>query len=529
MHLPVLVVAFAACASAVRASSSFLKHRKAARNIRGQNDNPLARRADVADVGKLPEIVPAATAPKPKYLNAKTLKYSVNGRKIPDVNFDVGESYAGLMPISASPKESRQLYFWFFPTANTEKQDNVGADDEILIWLNGGPGCSSLEGLFQEKWPVSMAVRNSWHRITNVVWVEQPVSTGFSQGTATAKSSADAAWQFGGFWENFMKTFDLQGKKIYIIGESYAGTSIPYIADYMIARKDNSLYNFLGSMLYDPLIGEHHVQDIIPAARCVDKWKDLFGLNDTFMATIQKKAHKRGYTDYMNKYLVFPPAGPQPTVPVDPAPGCDVWMDIFEAVLLINPCFDIYQIATTCPLLWDNLGFPGSQEYLPDGAHVYFDRADVKKAIKAPNVSWNTCSVENVFVGYENGADLARSPIFGVLPRVINHSDRTVIAHGQLDFVLIEDGTLLAIQNMTWKGHMGFGKPPVEPFLVPYHPDGPLGALAGAGVFGTAHTERGLTYSSVKLAGHMVPQYAPSAAYRQVQYLLGRIDSLNKV
>ena len=58
----------------------------------------------------------------------------------------LGESYAGLMPIS-SQKNASELYFWFFPSEDTQ------ASDEILIWLNGGPGCSSLEGLLQENGP----------------------------------------------------------------------------------------------------------------------------------------------------------------------------------------------------------------------------------------------------------------------------------------------------------------------------------------------------------------------------------------
>jgi hypothetical protein len=50
------------------------------------------------------------------------------------------------MPIS-SQKNASELYFWFFPSEDTH------ASDEILIWLNGGPGCSSLEGLLQENGP----------------------------------------------------------------------------------------------------------------------------------------------------------------------------------------------------------------------------------------------------------------------------------------------------------------------------------------------------------------------------------------
>jgi len=60
---------------------------------------------------------------------------------------DIGESYSGLMPLSAAKNETREMFFWFFPS------ENPAATDELLIWLNGGPGCSSLEGLFQENGP----------------------------------------------------------------------------------------------------------------------------------------------------------------------------------------------------------------------------------------------------------------------------------------------------------------------------------------------------------------------------------------
>lgn len=54
----------------------------------------------------------------------------VDGTAIPDVDFDVGESYAGLMPLGNSTED--EFYFWFFPSTN------AAADGEILIWLNGG-------------------------------------------------------------------------------------------------------------------------------------------------------------------------------------------------------------------------------------------------------------------------------------------------------------------------------------------------------------------------------------------------------
>lgn len=106
------------------------------------------------------------------------------------------------------------------------------------LTLASKPGCSSLEGLLQENGPflwqygTYKPVENpySWTRLTNVVYIEQPVGTGFSQGTPTAQDEEDVADQFKLFWKNFVDTFDLKGSKVYITGESYAGMYVPYIA-----------------------------------------------------------------------------------------------------------------------------------------------------------------------------------------------------------------------------------------------------------------------------------------------------------
>ena len=153
------------------------------------------------------------------------VEFAVNGSAIPDVDFDIGESYAGLLPISSNANETRELYFWYFPSTNPL------AGDEITIWLNGGPGCSSLEGLLQENGPfiwqygTFAPVQNpwTWVNLTNMVWVEQPVGTGFSQGTPDVTDETGVASEFLGFWKNFVDTFGLQNRKVYISGESYAG------------------------------------------------------------------------------------------------------------------------------------------------------------------------------------------------------------------------------------------------------------------------------------------------------------------
>jgi len=120
------------------------------RHVRKQNKAELPRRHASKAGTPIPQAPPCYGGPctnKPVIpQNENTTKFAVDGSKLPNVTFNIGESYAGLLPISEDVDAS-ELYFWFFPSVNPL------ASDEILIWLNGGPGCSSLEGLLQENGP----------------------------------------------------------------------------------------------------------------------------------------------------------------------------------------------------------------------------------------------------------------------------------------------------------------------------------------------------------------------------------------
>lgn len=75
-------------------------------------------------------------APKPPpstitFRNPKAKDFFVDGTKIPDVNFDAGPSWAGLMPISGARNETRKLFFWFWPT------NNPAHTKDLVFWTNG--------------------------------------------------------------------------------------------------------------------------------------------------------------------------------------------------------------------------------------------------------------------------------------------------------------------------------------------------------------------------------------------------------
>lgn len=157
-------------------------------------------------------------------------------------------------------------------------------------------------------------------------------------------------------------------------------------------------------MIYDPSTSNNAIQTQIPAVAFVDYWKGLHPFNDTYMAFLHNASEACGYNAFMDKYLAFPPPGPLPSkMPGTDASGrtmsgCSLHGSIEREIMLINPCWDVYQVATTCPLLYDVLGFPGSFDYLPAGGQIYFNRSDVKRHIHAPvNTNWQECTDVNVF------------------------------------------------------------------------------------------------------------------------------------
>ena len=86
----------------------------------------------------------------------------------------------------------------------------------------------------------------SWVNLTNVLWVEQPVGTGFSIGKVTATSEEDIAQDFVKFFKNFQKKFGIKNFKIFVTGESYAGRYVPFISAAMLDEKDKEYYDLTG-------------------------------------------------------------------------------------------------------------------------------------------------------------------------------------------------------------------------------------------------------------------------------------------
>ncbi|KAF9780060.1 alpha/beta-hydrolase [Thelephora terrestris] len=442
------------------------------------------------------------------FSNPAASAFYVDGATIPDVDWDIGPSWAGLLPISGNANETRELFFWFFPPGPT------GANDSLILWTNGGPGCSSLEGMLQEHGPFSWGWgqykptvnEHSWTNLSSILYIEHPVGTGYSQGIPNVQDEEDVATQFVGFLQQFLEVFaELKGKKTYLTGESYAGMYVPYIADYIYKKKVPLDLSLQGIWIGDPILGWDVVQEEIPVVDFVHKYEHVFAFNQTFMKYLDEQNKKCNYAGYLDKHLKYPPKGPLPLPgqSVEADPDCDLWTEVYEAALILNPAFNVYRIFDQYPLVWDVLGFPEATE-----SPIYFDRQDVKKAIHAPlNQTWVECANIDVF---PNG-DASLPPAFTVLPGVIEQSVRSVIMHGLGDYVLIAEGARLVLQNMTWGGKQGFQKAPAPDSFI----------VEDMGAMGTVQIERKLGYFEVVLSGHMLPQFVPKAAFQSMQWLFG--------
>ena len=113
----------------------------------------------------------------------------------------------------------------------------------LVLWLNGGPGCSSLEGWAKENGPMRLNKEGkfqmneySWHKVANMLYIESPGDVGFSyidsqeiyekeiNDDITAKDNLNVLIDF------FSKFPNYKGREFYISGESYAGIYIPMLA-----------------------------------------------------------------------------------------------------------------------------------------------------------------------------------------------------------------------------------------------------------------------------------------------------------
>ena len=104
----------------------------------------------------------------------------------------------------------------------------------------------------------------SWTNLSTIIYIDQPVGAGFSQGTPSIKNEEDLSAQLAGFLEQFLDVFEeLRGKKFCISGESVRTTffllSVYFLImdwsmqerTYLVSKKNEFFYYYYDRYLLD--------------------------------------------------------------------------------------------------------------------------------------------------------------------------------------------------------------------------------------------------------------------------------------
>jgi serine carboxypeptidase-like clade 2 len=159
--------------------------------------------------------------------------------------------WSGYVTVNAS--HGRQLFFWFVSS------ERNASSDPLVLWTQGGPGCSSMIALFLENGPFVAGEGGQlqlnpfrWSRFANVLWVDSPLGAGFSfsqtpgdYNTDNNKTIADLTV----FLQQWLQLFpSFVGRPLWLTGESYSGDYSLLLAQNIVANAGYPLASMLSGL-----------------------------------------------------------------------------------------------------------------------------------------------------------------------------------------------------------------------------------------------------------------------------------------
>ncbi|KAJ8891759.1 hypothetical protein PR048_004312 [Dryococelus australis] len=228
---------------------------------RTPTEDPGTRHDDDDDVGERLLLTPLLEA---GHLDEARQLSRVKGAPFPDHV----ESYSGFFTVD--PQFDSNLFFWFFPAEKNYEEAPV------IVWLQGGPGQPSLIGIFMEIGPFSVAPDNvslqdnpySWHKNYSLLFIDNPVGTGFSYTNNQSGYATNQAEIADGLYTAVLQFFtlfpELQENPLYVAGESYGGKHAISLAHFIHNRNPSANITinlkglFIVSGFFDPVSCLHY-------------------------------------------------------------------------------------------------------------------------------------------------------------------------------------------------------------------------------------------------------------------------------
>eukprot|EP01123_Difflugia_compressa_P012465 TRINITY_DN532_c0_g1_i1.p1 TRINITY_DN532_c0_g1~~TRINITY_DN532_c0_g1_i1.p1 ORF type:complete len:470 (+),score=66.24 TRINITY_DN532_c0_g1_i1:55-1464(+) len=410
--------------------------------------------------------------------------------------------YASYITVDAVSE--RSLFYWF-----TESQTNP-ATDPLVLWLTGGPGCSSLIALLSENGPFrpnsdGMTLEYnpySWNRIANVLWLESPAGVGFSYSNNPNDYFVGDERTANDTYTFLLKFFELypqyKGRDFWITGESYGGHYVPEAALRIIQGNEagNPTINLKGFMAGNPWT-------YMP----ID---NLGAINTWWSRALVPKVAADMIIQSCNLSSVGPLLKSESTWSA--SADCNAIIDSVQSLFNGVDIYDIY--VDVCLSQRDELHLREYAKYsklhetfltknhkkrdldpcIDDHLTAYLNIPAVQTAIHAIPTQWGECSS---VVNY-NYSDVEKSviPIYEYF--FDNHPEvRILVYSGDVDAIVPYWGTSVWVE--------AFQRPVKDAWHAWYDSGSQVGGFVQ--VFDT------FTFSTVRNAGHMVPWYQPERGY----------------
>lgn len=395
--------------------------------------------------------------------------------------------YAG--HIEVDHEHNGNLFFWLY------ENRHIANKQRTVIWLNGGPGCSSMDGALMELGPYRVKEdgtlrynEGSWDEFANLLFVDNPVGTGFSYTNTDGYISelqqmADEFLTFMEKWFTLFPQFEIDD--LYFAGESYAGQHIPYIAKAVMDRNAKLTGAQRHWNLKGLLIGNGWIS---PVEQYLSYMPFAYA-----EGLIQGGSDSARNVEQAQLECLTELGKPESLDKID-INRCETVLNvILSETKQDKKCFNMYDIRLkdaypSCGMNWP-----------PDLTTVtpYLRRADVIEAIHInpdKRTGWTECS------GAVSSKFRARvsKPSVQLLPGILESGIPIVLFSGAKDLICNHLGTEDFINKMQWSGGTGFE---ISPGTWAPKRDWTFEGEA-AGIYQEA---RNLTYVLFYNSSHMVP------------------------
>ncbi|KAI7365636.1 Carboxypeptidase Y [Hortaea werneckii] len=418
---------------------------------------------------------------KERELDGNLEAFNLRTKKVDpkSLGVDKVKQYSGYLD---NEEDDKHLFYWFFESRNDPK------NDPIVLWLNGGPGCSSLTGLFMELGPSGVTKNigldynpSSWNANASVIFLDQPVNVGYSYSSSSVSNTVAAGKDVYALLTLFFKQFpEYAEQPFHISGESYAGHYIPVFASEILSHKKRNINLqsvLIGNGLTDGLTQYEYYR---PMACGDGGWPAVLSEQEcTSMDNALPRCQSLIQSCYNSE---------------------SVWSCVPASIYCNNAIIGPYQRTGMNP--YDVRKKCGSNSLCYDELdwiQEYLNKPEVMKALGAEVDSYDSCNFD-INRNFLFQGDWMQ-PFHRLVPDILKEIPVLVYA-GDADFICNWLGNLAWTSELEWPGHESYKKAPMED----------LELLDDGTKIGSVKSSGNFTFVRLHAGGHMVPYDQPVAS-----------------